>query len=147
MRSAELMAISPVAIGMSDGTEDRGAAADDPTDPLAVLGHELRMHILRALADADEPLTFTELREAVEVGDTGRFNYHLTRLCEYFVRETADGYELGHAGDRVIAAGRLPSDSESAVGPGEQCPICGAGGCEKLFHVHLTPPWSDRSVE
>lgn len=141
------MTTHPVATGMSDDTGDPDAAVDDPTDPLEVLGDELRMDILRTLADADGPLTFTELREAVEVRDTGRFNYHLTRLCEYFVRETAGGYELGHAGDRVITAGRVASETGPAVEPDEQCPVCGAEGCEKLFHVHLLPPWSDRSVE
>lgn len=127
--------------GMSDDAE---GSADDPTEPLEVLGNELRMDVLRTLADADEPLTFTELREAVGVRDTGRFNYHLTRLCRYFVRETTDGYELGHAGNRVIAAGKVPEDPASTGEPVEQCPVCGEENCEKLFHVHLTPPWRGR---
>jgi hypothetical protein len=42
------------------------------------------------------------LRERAGISDTGKFNYHLTQLCEYFVRDTGEGYELGHAGTRLI---------------------------------------------
>lgn len=106
------------------------------TEPLEILGNEVRIRILRALADAGEPLTFTELREATGVRDTGRFNYHLTKLCEYFVRELSDGYELSHAGDRVIAASHT-ADVEEAVETSEECPVCGERDCRKLFHIHL----------
>lgn len=107
------------------------------TDALSVLGNETRIRILRALADAADPLTFTELREAVGVRDTGKFNYHLTKLCEYFVRETSDGYELGHAGSRVLAASQAAANPVS-TDIVDTCPVCGETDCEKLFHVHLT---------
>jgi hypothetical protein len=105
------------------------------TDALSVLGNETRIRILRTLADAAGPLTFTELREAVGIRDTGKFNYHLTKLCEYFVTETQDGYELGHAGSRVVAA----SQAAVTAVPTDECPVCGEADCEKLFHVHLAP--------
>jgi hypothetical protein len=115
-----------------------GSSGEDEvrTEALSVLGNETRIRILQALADAAEPLSFTELRESVGIRDTGKFNYHLTKLCEYFVRETDDGYELGHAGSRVVAASQaaanpVPSDAV------EECPVCGEPDCEKLFHVHL----------
>jgi len=104
-----------------------------------VLGNEVRIRILRSLADAGDPLIFTELREAAGVRDTGRFNYHLKQLCEYFVRERSDGYELSHAGDRVIAADHTAESEEAfePVGATDECPVCGETDCEKLFHVHL----------
>lgn len=118
---------------------------DDPADPLAVLGHELRIAILRELAAADEPLPFSTLRERVGERDPGRFNYHLTELCRYFVREAGPGYELGPAGSRVIdVAGRAddvadpPAEATPATAD-EDCPVCGDPDCERLFHVHLTP--------
>ena len=112
-------------------------AGDDlRTDALETLGHDIRIRILQTLADASEPLTFTELREAVGVRDTGKFNYHLTKLCEYFVRESTDGYELGHAGTRVVTASHT-AELGDAVEPVGECPVCGEAGCEKLFHVHL----------
>ncbi|WP_265110136.1 ArsR/SmtB family transcription factor [Halosolutus halophilus] len=118
---------------MSRGTED-------PTDALEVLGNETRIAILRALAEVDEPLSFSELRERVGIRDSGKFNYHLTRLCEYFVRETDGGYELGPAGTRLIANVEptgTPLETTSTDGP---CPVCGDEGCEKLYHVHLASP-------
>ncbi|WP_267642940.1 winged helix-turn-helix domain-containing protein [Haloarchaeobius amylolyticus] len=118
----------------------------DATDALEVLGNELRMRILRELAAAEEPLPFSTLRERAGIRDTGKFNYHLTRLCEYYVREVADGYELGHAGTRVIAAAE-PMQAEDGDAPAtdaasDACPVCGDDDCERLFHVHLTPPWA-----
>ncbi|ELZ27702.1 hypothetical protein C475_07270 [Halosimplex carlsbadense 2-9-1] len=117
---------------------------DDPAEAFDVLGDETRLSILRALADAEEPLSFTRLRERCGVADSGRFSYHLRRLCEYFVRETEGGYELGHAGGRVIAATGDPTGTQSESSDGaesEVCPVCGDEECGKLFHVHLSPPW------
>ncbi|APW96600.1 transcriptional regulator [Halobiforma lacisalsi AJ5] len=126
---------------------------DDPTDALEALGDETRLAILRTLAEADEPLPFSELRDRVGVRDSGRFNYHLSRLCEYFVRERTDGYELGHAGTRLIAtadaattdaamAGAEGTDgTEPAAESNDGCPVCGEENCEKLIHVHLRTPW------
>ena len=123
-------------------------SVDDPTDALAVLSDETRVAILRTLAEADEPLPFSRLRERAGVRDSGRFNYHLRKLCEYFVRETADGYELGPAGSRLVATaavaeGDAPADPspDDPTGDCEECPVCGETDCEKLFHVHLSPPW------
>lgn len=115
----------------------------DPTDALAVLGDETRLAILRALAEADEPLPFTRLRERADVGDSGRFAYHLRKLREYFVRETEGGYELGPAGSRLIAAADAAGGAEfDAAEPAvDECPVCGDEACEKLFHVHLSAPW------
>ena len=121
----------------------------DPTDALAMLGDETRIAILRALADADEPLPFSELRKRAGVEDAGRFNYHLSKLREYFVREEGGGYTLRHAGSRVVAAAGdaaavdlngeelAASDADEP----EQCPVCGEENCERLFHVHLSVPW------
>jgi DNA-binding transcriptional ArsR family regulator len=127
-------------------------SVDDPAEAFELLGDETRLAILRALADADEPLTFTRLRERCGVADSGRFSYHLRRLCEYFVHETTDGYELEPAGDRVIAAtgktgGAAEDHGADADGPDanpagtDECPVCGDEDCEKLFHVHLSAPW------
>ncbi|WP_440991198.1 DUF7347 domain-containing protein [Haloarchaeobius baliensis] len=127
----------------------------DAADALDVLAHEHRIAILRALAEADEPLSFSSLHTQVGMRDSGKFNYHLAKLCEYYVRETAAGYELGHAGERVVSATAASSDPASTDGgtattdggtpgvdEGEDCPVCGETDCGKLFHVHLTPPWA-----
>lgn len=121
----------------------------EPTDALAVLADETRVAILRALAEADETLPFTELRRRAGVEDAGRFNYHLTKLCEYFVREVEGGYTLGHAGSRVVAAAEgldagaatLSADDSGESEDAETCPVCGEVDCGRLFHVHLSVPW------
>ena len=124
----------------------------EPTDALSVLADETRIAILRALADAEGALPFSELRRRAGVSDAGRFNYHLGKLCEYFVREVDGGYALGHAGSRVVAAaeGVDPAAAsmveDETVGSAEDvdeeaCPVCGEVDCGRLFHVHLSVPW------
>ncbi|MFW5911149.1 MAG: winged helix-turn-helix domain-containing protein [Halolamina sp.] len=120
----------------------------NPTDALAVLGNETRVAILRTLADAEEPLPFSELRRRAEIHDAGRFNYHLSKLREYFVREIDGGYALREAGSRVVtAAGVAPRSSggdvrsDSVDDDSDTCPVCGAMDCERWFHVHLSTPW------
>ncbi|MFB6140256.1 MAG: ArsR family transcriptional regulator [Halosimplex sp.] len=121
-------------------------SVDDPADAFAVLGDETRLSILRTLADADEPRPFSRLRERAGVRDSGCFSCHLRRLCEYFVRETSGGYELAHAGSRVVSATEGRADdvtegSRASAAETDECPVCGENGCGKLFHVHLSPPW------
>ncbi|WP_438267488.1 DUF7347 domain-containing protein [Haladaptatus halobius] len=97
------------------------------------------------LATAEKPLTFSELRERVGIRDTGRFNYHLSKLRERFVRETDDGYDLGHAGERVILAAsdvdpeiaRARAEAPESTAD-EVCPVCNETECNRLIHVHLT---------
>lgn len=113
-------------------------------DALSALASEHRIEILRALAEADEPLAFSDLRESIEMYDTGRFNYHLTQLCGRFVRETNGGYELGHAGERVVLAaagldaGGARTLAERANGDDTECPVCGEEDCRRLIHIHLS---------
>jgi len=116
-------------------------------DALEALGNEIRISILRELAEAERALSFTELRDRVGLRDSGKFNYHLSTLCEYFVRDTNEGYELGHAGTRVISATDRPGQDDAdepvtePIAADEECPVCGERNCEKLFHVHLSAPW------
>jgi hypothetical protein len=113
-------------------------------DALSTLASEHRIAILQALATADKPLTFLELRERVGIRDTGRFNYHLSKLRERFVRETDDGYDLGHAGERVIlaaadvdsASARARTEASESTAD-EVCPVCNETECNRLIHVHL----------
>jgi len=76
-------------------------AADEA---FGVLGNETRLRTLQCLFDADEPLTFSDLREGVGMRDSGQFNYHLDKLLGTFARVTEDGYELTAAGTQVAGA-------------------------------------------
>ncbi|WP_266077117.1 DUF7347 domain-containing protein [Haladaptatus caseinilyticus] len=127
----------------SAGIDDE--IADAAVDALGTLASEHRIAILRELATAEEPLAFSELRERVGIRDTGRFNYHLTELRERFVRESDGGYELGHAGERVILA-TAGLDAEDATALADaydseengNCAVCGEEDCNRVIHVHLS---------
>ncbi|MBP1988396.1 DUF7351 domain-containing protein [Halolamina salifodinae] len=104
-------------------------------DVFELLGQETRVEILRALLaarrDGPDPfLSFTELKDAAGVRDTGRFNYHLNQLLGTLVVDTEDGYRLSSFGFRLFA--RLSAglsdpdpDIEPVPLPGH-CPECDA---------------------
>ena len=90
-----------------DGEADTVAAADAGTsaaEAFALLGEPTRFAILRAIWETETPTSFSEIRDAVGTGDTGRFNYHLGKLRGEFVRKTESGYELRQAGVEVVRA-------------------------------------------
>lgn len=122
-------------------TQESTDVREEGLEALEALGNEHRIAILQALAAADDPLPFSELRRRVGVDDTGRFNYHLTELQDRFVRQSDGGYELGYAGERLVLAG-AGLDPETATAmestEGAECPVCGDPDCEKLIHVHLS---------
>jgi DNA-binding transcriptional ArsR family regulator len=111
-------------------SERRPVETVDPDEAFAALADDTRIDILRALWDADEHrATFSELREAVGMRDSGQFNYHLDKLVGRFVRRTDDGYELTLAGMSVngaIEAGAFTMDGRlDPVDLEEPCPVCG----------------------
>ncbi|MEZ3142758.1 ArsR/SmtB family transcription factor [Halobaculum sp. MBLA0143] len=107
------------------------------TGALSALTHEARVEVLRALADADAPLTFTELKSRVDVADPGRFNYHLGELREHFVRRTEEGYTLTYRGEGLVVAGKGGVRVETEPTDDGACPVCGETDCDRLVHVHL----------
>lgn len=67
-----------------------------------LLGDETRLRIVQALLAADpRPVRFSELRARVGTRDTGRFNYHLSRLRGDLVEKEEAGYVLTSAGRRL----------------------------------------------
>jgi DNA-binding transcriptional ArsR family regulator len=108
--------------------------ADRVSDAFAALGSETRVDILQALVDArrehprDSGVSFSELRERVGVEDSGRFNYHLGKLRDWYVEETDGVYELTYAGKEVVGAilagthdPALVLEPETLADP---CPLC-----------------------
>lgn len=83
---------------------DAGNSPLAPDDAFGVLGHETRMDILQILGSAEGPLSFSELRDRVGIGDSGQFNYHMGQLEGHFVTKTDDKYALRQAGRRVVEA-------------------------------------------
>jgi DNA-binding transcriptional ArsR family regulator len=102
-----------------------------PEEVFGLLGNELRVAILRALAeDPNEPVTFSALRERVGERDSGKFNYHLRKLDGVFVVRGEEGYELTLAGRQLvgaIVAGTYTADATvEPVEVDDPCPTCGA---------------------
>jgi len=103
----------------------------DPEEVFAALADDTRIAVIRALWDADDTtLTFSELREAVGMRDSGQFNYHLGKLVGQFVRGTDDGYKLTQAGIQIngaIEAGAYTMEgSLEPIDLDEPCPTCGS---------------------
>lgn len=114
---------------VSPVTDHGMVRAIDPDEAFGILASEIRVEVLLALWEAeDHRATFSALREAVGMPDSGKFNYHIGQFEGRFVERTDDGYELTRAGIR-LTAGLLAGTYTTAgdVGPipvGEGCPIC-----------------------
>jgi hypothetical protein len=107
--------------------------SEDAEAAFAAVADELRVRILRELWDADDPLSFSELRERVGVRDSGRFNYHLGELQGRFVEKADDagGYDLRFAGRKLVGAlhSGVYTEPGDPVGPQPvdgSCVSCGA---------------------
>lgn len=105
-------------------------------DAFGILGNKTRLSILLALWETYDPFAednavpFTELRDRVGLPHGSEFNYHLDKLTDQFVRKTGDGYELRHAGLRivqtVIAGAGLEDPSLEPTAIDSECNLCGA---------------------
>ncbi|UWG49971.1 putative transcriptional regulator, contains HTHdomain [Halalkaliarchaeum sp. AArc-CO] len=102
----------------------------DTEAAFTALADETRIEIIRTLWAADgHEARFSELREAVGVRDSGRFNYHLEELLGQFVAKTDDGYELAEAG--IWANGAIERGAYTMEGTlepvtlEEPCRTCG----------------------
>jgi DNA-binding transcriptional ArsR family regulator len=113
---------------MSDGDADTGV----PEAAFKALGSEVRLAILRSLADAedDEPVAFSTLFEAAPVDADAGLAYHLRQLTDRYVTGSDDGYELTYAGRKVARAVAAGTYTESVdAGPirlDGACPFCDA---------------------
>lgn len=108
--------------------------ADPPDEVFGLVANEVRFSILQALWTArthrETPMTFSSLLDEVDVDDSGRFNYHLNKLVPRFVLGGGEGYDLTHAGRRLIGAVYSGTYTESEVAaiestPVGTCPNCG----------------------
>jgi len=122
-------------------TDDAGTAGSDRSgtgevvehfaadEAFGLLGNEKRLDILGRLFEAEGPLSFSELREAVGIRDSGQFNYHLDKLLGTFVRQDGKEYELTSAGTHVVGAilaGEYTKTIEGdPVAVGADCQHCG----------------------
>lgn len=112
-----------------------------PDEAFAILGNDIRLDIIRVLwradaaheyddgADTVESLSYSDLQTAVDVGDNGKFNYHLSQLSPHFIRRTDDGYRLSGAGKQIARTVIAVTGTDSvdfSTELGAACPLCGA---------------------
>lgn len=105
---------------MTSEDAENGTTEQEVVPALKALGDESRLQIIQALVDhrrehPTEPgLAFSDLREAVGMRDSGRFNYHLDKLREQFLEEKDGEYRLTYAG-RQIAIALVSGQYQSGV--------------------------------
>lgn len=94
-----------------------------------LLANETRLDVLYALWEApDWTATFTELKEAVGMRDSGQFRYHLNQLEGTFVRRTEDGYTHlagGIALYRAMLGSATGPESVEPISLSVSCSACG----------------------
>ena len=104
----------------------------------SLLADDTRVAIVRELGAATASpetgiphLSFAELQERVDIRDSGRFNYHLTKLLGNYVAKEDEGYRLRWPGMvlyRTLVAGLLTDDQTPSLGGirvGTDCHRCG----------------------
>lgn len=99
----------------------------------SLLAHEIRVDILLASltqwqAVYTEPRRYSDLMRSVGIRDSGKFNYHLSRLRGVFVHKTENGYVPTGAATAlyrtVIAHRPMETISRSAVTLSQHCSEC-----------------------
>ena len=85
-------------------TFDDDGSVRDVTTAFSVLGNETRMDVLRALWEADGPVSYADLRRAVVPDDRGNLHYHLDKLAGHYITKTDDGYALRFTGEQIVRA-------------------------------------------
>ncbi|GAA0218483.1 hypothetical protein GCM10009000_036720 [Halobacterium noricense] len=115
-------------------------------DAFSFLGDDLRLSILRVLAEHEEragprtdPMAYSDLRRAVGERDSGKFGYHLGKLVGRFVEKTPGGYRLlepGRETVRLLERGIVDGDADLEAEPVDaRCPRCG-GDVHVIYADH-----------
>lgn len=105
----------------------------EPSEAFDLLGNEVRIAIIRALADASsvdgvKALSFSELQVRVGTPTSAGLAYHLRQLRGHYITRTVEGYRLTSAGRRVaraIVAGTYTDRvAIKVIAVREACPLC-----------------------
>ncbi|MFC7228113.1 hypothetical protein N0B31_11940 [Salinirubellus salinus] len=115
-------------------TPEQDALSAD--EAFALVGHEIRVAILRAVMDAAKesgdpyaPVSFSELRDRVGTRDSGQFNYHLGKLVGPFLDHDEAGYRMRYTTLLVVGAILAGTYTERGdadpVAVDTPCPVCG----------------------
>lgn len=108
----------------------------EPEDVFGLLASDVRIGILQALWDIEGgSASFSDLHDAVDIRDSGQFNYHLEQLLDQFVTKSGDTYSLTQAGNQIIGAIEAGAYTvETAIDPIELDDPCVHCGAVQTFH-------------
>ncbi|WP_232703465.1 ArsR/SmtB family transcription factor [Halobacterium wangiae] len=129
-------------------------------DAFGMLADPVRVEILATLWQLESAtVPYSELRDAVGLRDSGRFNYHLTKLTDHFVEKADDGYRLRPSGmvvlNAIYAGSYVDAPVRGGLDVGGECPTCGSalvgeydagmfrvscGDCEDQLFMLSFPP-------
>lgn len=132
---------------------DRGRDATE--EAFALLGHEIRLAILRAFFKRYTPidpgsrsdvreqraLSYAELMAATNMEDSGKFNYHLEKLRGVYVEEIEEGYVPTASAISLyeaVIANRPTESVPTNFDIDETCPNCASGLQGKYEQEFLT---------
>lgn len=124
----------------------------DQDTAFSLLADETRVQIIQELGAVTATpetgipsVSYADLKSRVDVRDSGRFNYHLTKLVGNYVGKDDEGYRLRWPGIvlyRTLVAGLLTDDADRSIdrfSVGVDCHRCGhpleAQLYETLFRV------------
>lgn len=116
----------------SSSTAGGSLSADEA---FGLLSNSNRIDILRVVWELTDPLdpqpiTYSDIRERVEINDPGKLNYHLKKLRGHFIRHTEDGYVLREEGRRIVRvliSGTVGADPTiESVEISARCVFCSA---------------------
>lgn len=136
---------------MTDSEREGGVSEE----AFALLGHELRLAILRAFFERYAPvepdsrpeireqrtLSYAELMAAADMEDSGKFNYHLKKLRGVYVEEIEEGYvptASAIALYEAVIANRPTESVPANFDIDESCPNCASGLRGKYEQEFLT---------
>jgi hypothetical protein len=116
---------------MAGGDADREPAG--VREAFSLLAHEIRLEIVLALLENwaavyTEPQSYSALMDAVEMEDSGKFNYHLDKLRGVYVEEVDEGYvptASATALYRAVLAHRPTESLTRTESLDDPCPHCG----------------------
>jgi len=120
--------------GAGGGNTETSVASVE--DAFSVLGDETRLRILLELAEVvrerghGEGLPFAELRRRAGVDDSGRFNYHLSKLEDGFIEHTEGEYVARFPALSVVSAvyagiyGGVDGATSQRMETDRECQLC-----------------------
>jgi hypothetical protein len=149
---------------MAADREGEEVALGQTADILSLLNEPARLEMLITLGEATQPrgstaFAFGEFRDAVDIDDSGRFNYHLDQLRGTFIEQTEAGYRPTYPGlviYMLLKSGSLTGvEGMDSADTTIDCRECGGtvvagyenqllslrcSGCETVYiRIHVPP--------